>query len=124
MPATVCAGKSLEELRHWQRTDPHGLIEYILKLQEEVRQLRDVAAQNSRNSSLPPSADRSSEKPKPKSLLTDFRSLILGSHLDIRQMVLDIFDVRGQFSVFCQTPVEPTDSRTRGGVIQSADPFS
>jgi transposase len=67
MPATVSADKSLEELWKWHQTDPRGLVQYTLKLQAELRQLRDVAAQNSRNSSLPPSTDRS-QPPKPKSL--------------------------------------------------------
>ena len=67
MPANISADKSREELRHWQQTDPDGLVDYALNLQAELRQLRDAAAQNSRNSSRPPSTDRS-EKPKPQSL--------------------------------------------------------
>jgi len=67
MPAATSADKSREELRHWQQTDPDGLLDYTLQLQAQLRQLRDAAAQNSRNSSLPPSSDRS-EKPKPQSL--------------------------------------------------------
>ena len=67
MPANTSADKSRQELRHWQQTDPDGLVDYALKLQTELRQLRDAAAQNSRNSSRPPSTDRS-EKPTPKSL--------------------------------------------------------
>ena len=54
-------------MRHWQQTDPDGLVDYALALQTQLRQLRDAAAQNSRNSSRPPSTDRS-EKPKPQSL--------------------------------------------------------
>ena len=67
MPAAISADKSREELRHWHQTDPDGLVDYAFDLQTELRQLRDAAAQNSRNSSRPPSTDRS-EKPKPKSL--------------------------------------------------------
>ncbi len=67
MPAAISADKSREELRHWHQTDPEGLVDYAFNLQAELRQLRDAAAQNSRNSSRPPSTDRS-EKPKPKSL--------------------------------------------------------
>lgn len=59
--------KSLEELRNWGQTDPAGLAGYTFELQAEVRRLRDAAAQNSSNSSRPPSSDRS-EQPKPKSL--------------------------------------------------------
>jgi hypothetical protein len=44
-----------------------GLVDYTLELQQEVHRLRDMAAQNSSNSSRPPSTDRP-EKPKPKSL--------------------------------------------------------
>jgi transposase len=67
MPATSSGDKSREELRRWQQTDPDGLVDYALELQTELRQFRDAAAQNSRNSSLPPSTDRS-EPPKPQSL--------------------------------------------------------
>jgi len=59
--------KSLEELRRWGQTDPDGLAAYAFELQREVRRLRDAAAQNSTNSSRPPSTDRP-EQPKPKSL--------------------------------------------------------
>ena len=67
MPAAISADKTLEELWAWHQTDPRGLVDYTLQLQAQVRQLRDAAAQNSHNSSRPPSTDRS-EKPKPKSL--------------------------------------------------------
>jgi transposase len=67
MPANASADKSPEELRRWLQTDPDGLLDYTLQLQAQLRQLRDTAAQNSRNSSLPPSSDRA-EKPKPQSL--------------------------------------------------------
>ena len=61
--------KSLEELRRWAHADPDGLADYTFELQAEVRRLRDAAAQNSSNSSRPPSSDRP-ESPKPKSLRT------------------------------------------------------
>ena len=67
MPAAASADKSFEDLWSWHQSNPRGLVEYTLELQAEVRRLRDAAAQNSRNSSLPPSTDRS-EPPKPKSL--------------------------------------------------------
>src|SRR5487761_1985279 len=67
MSATISADKSREELRLWHQTDPDGLVDYAFDLQTELRQLRDAAAQNSRNSSRPPSTDRS-EKPTPQSL--------------------------------------------------------
>jgi transposase len=67
MGANNFADKSREELWRWQRTDPSGLVDYTFELQAEVRRLRDRAAQNSRNSSRPPSTDRP-ESPKPKSL--------------------------------------------------------
>ena len=59
--------KSLDELRGWGRSDPCGLADYTFELQAQLRRLRDAAAQNSTNSSRPPSSDRS-ESPKPKSL--------------------------------------------------------
>ena len=67
MPAAASADKSFEELWRWQQSDPRGLVDYTLELQAELRQLRDAAAQNSRNSSRPPSTDRP-EQPNPKSL--------------------------------------------------------
>jgi transposase len=67
MPACASADKSWEELWRWNQSDPRGLVQYTFKLQEQLRQLRDAAAQNSRNSSLPPSADRG-PAPQPKSL--------------------------------------------------------
>src|SRR5438552_10332989 len=59
--------KSRAELSVWGQADLDGLVDYTVKLQEEVGRLRDAAAQNSHNSSRPPSTDRP-EKPKPKSL--------------------------------------------------------
>jgi len=59
--------KSWEQLWSWHQADPRGLVDYAFGLQVEVCRLRDAAAQNSRNSSRPPSTDRP-EKPKPKSL--------------------------------------------------------
>jgi len=67
MDADTSVDKSLEELRSWGQTDPGGLAGYAFELQAEVRRLRDAAAQNSSNSSRPPSTDKS-EKPQPKSL--------------------------------------------------------
>src|SRR6266568_2305858 len=49
------------------RTDLAGLVDYTLELQAENGRLRDAVAQNSSNSSRPPSTDRP-EKPQPKSL--------------------------------------------------------
>jgi transposase len=59
--------RSWEQLWSWQQADPRGLVDYAFWLQTEVGRLRDAAAQNSRNSSRPPSTDRP-EKPRPKSL--------------------------------------------------------
>ena len=67
MDADTSVDKSLEELRSWGQADPGGLAGYTFELQAEVRRLRDAAAQNSSNSSRPPSTDRP-EQPKPKSL--------------------------------------------------------
>lgn len=67
MDTATSVDKSLEELRYWVQTDPDTLVHYTFELQAQVRRLRDVAAQSSRNSSRPPSTDRP-EQPKPKSL--------------------------------------------------------
>ena len=67
MDANNSADKSLKELRRWQQTDPSGFVDYTFELQAEVRRLRDRVAQNSHNSSRPPSTD-GAEQPKPKSL--------------------------------------------------------
>ena len=67
MPSEPSVDKSLEELSSWGQADPNGLAAYTFALQTEVRRLRDSAAQNSSNSSRPPSTDRP-EKPQPKSL--------------------------------------------------------
>jgi transposase len=67
MPNELSVDKSLEELSRWGQTDPIGLAAYTFALQTEVRRLRDSAAQNSSNSSRPPSTDKP-EKPQPKSL--------------------------------------------------------
>jgi len=66
MCADNSAAKSREQLHAWAQTDLHGLVEYTLELQAEVRRLREGAAQNSTNSSRPPSTDR--ERPKTRSL--------------------------------------------------------
>ncbi len=67
MAADNSVDKSWQDLWAWQQADPPGLVDYAFELQAEVRRLRDAAAQNSRNSSRPPSTDRP-EQPKPKSL--------------------------------------------------------
>jgi transposase len=67
MAADNSVDKSWQELWNWQQADPPGLVDYAFELQAEVRRLRDAAAQNSRNSSRPPSTD-GPEQPKPKSL--------------------------------------------------------
>ena len=66
MPAGASVDKSLAELQSWAQTDPSGLAQYTFELQAEVRRWREAAAQNSSNTSRPPSTDR--EKPRPKSL--------------------------------------------------------
>ena len=67
----MCANNSLDksrqELRDWGKTDLDGLVDYTFDLQAKVRLMHDAAAQNSRNSSRPPSTDRG-ERPKPRSL--------------------------------------------------------
>jgi len=67
MRANNSANKSREELWQWHQTDPRGLVDYTFELQAQVQRLRDRAAQNSQNSSRPPSTD-GPEQPKPKSL--------------------------------------------------------
>ena len=67
MGTPISVDKSREELWSWGQADQRGLVDYTLALQAEVRRLRDLAAQNSSNSSRPPSTDRP-EQPKPKSL--------------------------------------------------------
>ena len=67
MGADNSVDKSWEQLWSWNQADPRGLTTYTFELQAEVRRLRDAAAQNSSNSSRPPSTDRP-EQPKPKSL--------------------------------------------------------
>jgi len=59
--------KSRAQLWDWGQADLGQLGDYPVELQQEVARLRDSAAQNSRNSSRPPAADRP-ETPKPKSL--------------------------------------------------------
>src|SRR3990172_1064795 len=67
MHAGTSVDKSWQQLWDWQQSDPRALVDYTFELQAEVRRLRDASAQNSRNSSRPPSGDRP-EQPKPKSL--------------------------------------------------------
>ena len=59
--------KSRAQLWDWGHAHLDQLVDYTLELQPEVGRLRESAAQNSRNSSRPPSTDRP-ETPKPKSL--------------------------------------------------------
>ncbi len=66
MCAKNSVDKSRQQLWDWGKTDLDGLVDYTFGLQAEVRRLGDAAAQNSRNSSRPPSTDRG-ERPKPKS---------------------------------------------------------
>jgi transposase len=66
MRAETSVDKCREELLAWGQADLPALVEYTLALQMEVDRLRDAQAQNSSNSSRPPSTDR--ERPKPKSL--------------------------------------------------------
>ena len=67
MCANNSLDKSLQELWHWGKSDLDGLVDYTFELQSRLRRLQDAAAQNSRNSSRPPSTDRG-ERPKPQSL--------------------------------------------------------
>ena len=67
MGTQTSVDKSWEELWTWGQADQRGLVDYTFQLQAEVGRLRDLAAQNSSNSSRPPSTDRP-EQPKPKSL--------------------------------------------------------
>lgn len=70
--------KTLKELLAWAKKDLQGLLLWVIGLQEEVQRLKDLLAQNSKNSSCPPSGDRHQrggrpksnpqDKPKPKSL--------------------------------------------------------
>ena len=66
-PDNSVVKKSRRELWDWGQDDLAGLVDYTLELQAQVGRLRDAAAQNSHNSSRPPSTDRA-EAPKPKSL--------------------------------------------------------
>ena len=67
----MCANNSLDKNRqdlwHWGKSDLDGLVDYTFELQSRLRHLQDAAAQNSHNSSRPPSTDRG-ERPKPQSL--------------------------------------------------------
>ena len=67
MCANNSLDKSLQELWHWGKSDLDGLVDYTFELQSRLRHLQDAAAQNSHNSSRPPSTDRG-ERPKPQSL--------------------------------------------------------
>src|SRR6266545_2195302 len=67
MCANNSLDKSLQELWHWGKSDLDGLVDHTFEIQSRLRHLQDAAAQNSRNSSRPPSTDRG-ERPKPQSL--------------------------------------------------------
>ena len=67
MDTDYSVDKSWEELWSWGQADQRGLVTFTFQLQAEVRRLRDSAAQNSSNSSRPPSTDKP-EQPQPKSL--------------------------------------------------------
>jgi transposase len=66
MRAEISAPKSREELLAWGQADLPGLVDHFLELQAQLGRLRDAQAQNSANSSRPPSTDR--ESPRPQSL--------------------------------------------------------
>ena len=55
MCAAISAPKTEEELLAWGHADLPGLVDYTLGLQAELAALRDAHAQNSTNSSRPPS---------------------------------------------------------------------
>ena len=59
--------KTPEELLSLGRRDLKGLVAYTITLQERLTALEQKHAQNSQNSSKPPSSD-SYQKPKPKAL--------------------------------------------------------
>jgi transposase len=67
MEAAHSADKSWDQLWSWGQADQCGLVTFAFELQAEVRRLRDAVAQNSSNSSRPPSTD-GPEQPRPKSL--------------------------------------------------------
>ena len=66
MPGASSLDHTRDDLLALGKGDLSALVTLTLDLQAEVRKLRDAAAQNSGNSSRPPSGDR--EKPKPQSL--------------------------------------------------------
>ena len=59
--------KSLKELLAWAKRDLRGLLLWVIHLQEELQRLKDLLAQNSQNSSRPPSSDRSRQRDRPRS---------------------------------------------------------
>ncbi len=58
--------KSLKQLLAWAKQDLRGLLLWVIGLQEELQRLNDLLAQNSQNSSRPPSSDRSQRDRQPK----------------------------------------------------------
>jgi transposase len=66
MPSAISLDKSREDLWALGKKDLGALVDFAFHAQAEARRLGDLAAQNSANSSKPPSSDR--DKPKPKSL--------------------------------------------------------
>src|SRR6266487_4375823 len=58
--------KSLKQLLAWAKKDLRGLLLWVIGLQEELQRLNDLLAQNSQNSSRPPSSDRSQRDRRPK----------------------------------------------------------
>jgi hypothetical protein len=58
--------KSLKQLLAWAKRDLHGLLLWVIELQEELQRLKDLLAQNSQNSSRPPSSDRTQRDRQPK----------------------------------------------------------
>lgn len=69
MPEASLLDYSREELLALGRRDLSALVGVAAGLQAQVRRLLDAAAQNSANSSKPPSSDRQQpDKPKPQSL--------------------------------------------------------
>ena len=60
--------KSRAQLWQWGQAHLDQLVDYTRELQQEVGRLRDSAAQNSSNSSRPPSTDRPGAGPSQRSL--------------------------------------------------------
>lgn len=58
--------KSFKELLAWAKRDLPGLLRWVFGLQAELQRLKDLLAQNSQNSSRPPSSDRQPHARRPK----------------------------------------------------------